>query len=201
MRSADAILPQGRTRPRTQTQGSEPLRLEHGRLAARGDGARRDPAHAPVLPDRGGVAIAGASSVPLLPGDPTATAAALGGQRRDDAIFVPLHSHARSDRVSQAVDRVWLVHPGARGDDRDPVLRLFSPVAVVLVLGIYFTGLGKSTRLSFAVYATCAGMQPLVGDARDRRVLPTPARSPPTRLPSTIRSSSRRSSSSCCSRR
>jgi serine/threonine protein kinase len=35
-------------------------------------------------------------------------------------------------------------------------------VPVVLVLGIYFTGLGKSYRLSLAVYAVCAGMQLLV---------------------------------------
>jgi eukaryotic-like serine/threonine-protein kinase len=44
-----------------------------------------------------------------------------------------------------------------------PVFGAFSPAPVVLVLGVYFTGLGKSGRLAAMVYATCAGMQGLVG--------------------------------------
>jgi serine/threonine-protein kinase len=40
-----------------------------------------------------------------------------------------------------------------------PYFGVFSPAAVILVLGIYFTGLGKNTRLAFSVYAVCAGAQ------------------------------------------
>src|SRR5262249_40817284 len=58
-----------------------------------------------------------------------------------------------------------------------PYFGCFSPAPIVLVLGIYFTGLGKSTRLAYAVYGTCAGMQLLVsalvisGAAHDTGVL------------------------------
>ena len=44
-----------------------------------------------------------------------------------------------------------------------PAFGAFSPVPMLLVLGIYFIGLGKSGPLAAAVYATCAGMQALVG--------------------------------------
>jgi len=55
----------------------------------------------------------------------------------------------------------WFV-PAACVSTAIPYFGVFSPVAVVLVLGIYFTGLGKSWRLSLAVYAVCAGMQAFV---------------------------------------
>ena len=55
----------------------------------------------------------------------------------------------------------WFV-PAACVTTAIPYFGAFSPVAVILVLGIYFTGLGRSSRLALAVYAVCAGMQLLV---------------------------------------
>src|SRR5205807_10144503 len=52
----------------------------------------------------------------------------------------------------------WFV-PAACVTTAIPYFGSFSPAPVVLVLGIYFTGLGKSSRLALAVYATCAGAQ------------------------------------------
>ena len=43
-----------------------------------------------------------------------------------------------------------------------PFFGVFSPAPLVLVLAIYFTGLGRSGRLSLAVYLTCAGAQAIV---------------------------------------
>jgi eukaryotic-like serine/threonine-protein kinase len=43
-----------------------------------------------------------------------------------------------------------------------PYFGAFSPASVAFVLGIYFTGLGKNTRLAYMVYAVLAGVQGLV---------------------------------------
>jgi len=44
-----------------------------------------------------------------------------------------------------------------------PFFGAFSPAAVVLVLGIYFTGLGKSSWMAVVLYVVAAGVQGLVG--------------------------------------
>ena len=80
------------------------------------------------------------------------------------AIAFLLAAHARSDRVSQTIHGPGLVRARGRRHHRVAgVAGVFSPAPVVLVLGVYFTGLGKSGRLAAMVYATCAGMQGLVG--------------------------------------
>jgi len=44
-----------------------------------------------------------------------------------------------------------------------PFFGAFSPAPVVLVLGIYFTGLGKSPRMAVVLYVVAAGVQGVVG--------------------------------------
>ncbi|TMQ19549.1 MAG: hypothetical protein E6J91_06030 [Deltaproteobacteria bacterium] len=44
-----------------------------------------------------------------------------------------------------------------------PFFGAFSPAPVVLVLGIYFTGLGKSPRMAVVLYVLAAGVQGAVG--------------------------------------
>jgi serine/threonine-protein kinase len=56
----------------------------------------------------------------------------------------------------------WIVIAGA-ATTAIPFFGAFSPAPVVLVLGIYFTGLGKSPRLAFALYLLAAGVQATVG--------------------------------------
>jgi serine/threonine-protein kinase len=55
-----------------------------------------------------------------------------------------------------------LIIPAACVTSAIPFFGVFSPAPIVLVLGIYFTGLGKNARLAFVVYAVCAGMQALI---------------------------------------
>jgi hypothetical protein len=43
-----------------------------------------------------------------------------------------------------------------------PFFGAFSPAPVVLVLGIYFTGMGKSPRMAFGLYLLAAGVQAAV---------------------------------------
>jgi serine/threonine-protein kinase len=120
------------------------------------------------------IACVGAAAALVLPGDPTATwlmlaavVVALG------AIAFLLHrtrNPLEFNRPSTILG--WFV-PAVCVTSAIPYFGVFSPAAVVLVLGIYFTGLGKNTRLAFAVYAVCAGAQLVVatlvitGAARD----------------------------------
>ena len=123
------------------------------------------------------IAIVGGASAFLLPGDPTISALLLGAVSTSLVAIAFLYQRTRDPvafrRPSTSLG--WFV-PAACVTAAIPYFGVFSPVAVVLVLGIYFTGLGKSWRLSFAVYAVCAGMQLLVaimviGGARDTGIV------------------------------
>ncbi|HEY0478568.1 MAG TPA: serine/threonine-protein kinase [Kofleriaceae bacterium] len=56
----------------------------------------------------------------------------------------------------------WLVIAAA-ATTAIPFFGAFSPAPVVLVLGIYFTGLGKSPRMAVVLYVVAAGVQGVVG--------------------------------------
>ena len=109
------------------------------------------------------IALAGACAVPLLPGDPTATLMLLSAVGLALVAIVFLWSRTKDPvkfrRPSTGLG--WFV-PAACVTTAIPFFGSFSPAPVVLVLGIYFTGLGKSSRLAYAVYATCAGAQAVV---------------------------------------
>ncbi len=109
------------------------------------------------------VGLAGGASVLFLPGDPTiskllvvSVAVALGA-----VVFLYVRTLDPIAFRKPSTALGWFV-PAACVTSGIPFYGVFSPVAVVLILGIYFTGLGKSWRLSVAVYAVCAGMQLLV---------------------------------------
>ncbi|HEY5948060.1 MAG TPA: serine/threonine-protein kinase, partial [Kofleriaceae bacterium] len=109
------------------------------------------------------VGVAGGSSALFLPGDPTISALLLAAVATSLVAIAFLYMRTRDPiafrRPSTGLG--WFV-PAACVTTGIPYFGVFSPVAVVLVLGVYFTGLGKSWRLSMAVYAVCAGMQALV---------------------------------------
>ncbi|HUJ61628.1 MAG TPA: serine/threonine-protein kinase [Kofleriaceae bacterium] len=110
------------------------------------------------------IAVLGGLSVPLLPGDPTASVLVLAAVGMSIMAILFLLSRSR-DPVSfrkPSTGLGWFI-PAACVTTAIPFFGAFSPAPLVLVLGIYFTGLGKSWRLAFAVYYTCAGMQALVG--------------------------------------
>ena len=109
------------------------------------------------------IAVAGALAVPFLRGDPTASGLMISAIA---VSFVAMGFLFNRTRDPEAFRRPstglgWFV-PAACVTTGIPFFGAFSPVPVVLVLGVYFTGLGKSIRLSLAVYAVCAGMQALV---------------------------------------
>jgi eukaryotic-like serine/threonine-protein kinase len=109
------------------------------------------------------IAAAGAIAVPFLRGDPTASGLMISAIA---VSFVAMGFLFNRTRDPEAFRRPstglgWFV-PAACVTTGIPFFGAFSPVPVVLVLGVYFTGLGKSIRLSLAVYAVCAGMQALV---------------------------------------
>ena len=109
------------------------------------------------------IAAAAAIAVPFLRGDPTASGLMISAIA---VAFVAMAFLFNRTRDPEAFRRPstglgWFV-PAACVTTGIPFFGAFSPVPVVLVLGVYFTGLGKSLRMSLAVYAVCAGMQALV---------------------------------------
>lgn len=110
------------------------------------------------------IAIIGAAAVFVLPGDPTVSMlmlCAVGAALVAIAfLFRRTYDPVAFRRRSTGLG--WFV-PAAAVTTSIPYFGSFSPAAIVLVLGVYFTGLGKSRALSLAVYAVCAGMQGLVG--------------------------------------
>ena len=109
------------------------------------------------------IATLGVAAVPLLPGERIASTLILIACAVSYVAIAFLYNRTRDleafSRPSTTLG--WFV-PAACVTTAIPYFGAFSPVAVVLVLGVYFTGLGRSSRLAFAVYAVCAGMQLLV---------------------------------------
>jgi serine/threonine-protein kinase len=111
-----------------------------------------------------GIAICGGLGAALLPGDPIATLLLVSSVAVAIAAMVFLLLRSRDPvqfrRPTTALG--WFI-PAACVTTAIPYFGAFSPAPLVLVLGVYFTGLGRSSRLAYAVYAVCAGMQALVG--------------------------------------
>jgi serine/threonine-protein kinase len=109
------------------------------------------------------IGVGGGASVPLLPGDPTASVMIMVGVGVAITAALFLLNRTRDPvafrKPSTALG--WFL-PAAAVTTGIPFFGSFSPVAVVLVLGIYFVGLGRSGKLAAACYAACAGMQALV---------------------------------------
>ncbi len=109
------------------------------------------------------IGMCGGLSVPLLPGDPTATAILLSavGLALSAVLFLWLRTSDPLKFRRPSTMLGWYV-PAVCVTASLPYFGVFSPAAVVLVLGIYFTGLGKNSGLALAVYVTCAGAQAIL---------------------------------------
>jgi len=126
------------------------------------------------------IGVGGGTSALVLDGDPVITKLMLVGVivALSGVLFLWLRTRDPVAFRRPSTSLGWFV-PAACVTTAVPYYGSFSPAAVVLVLGVYFTGLGKSWRLSMAVYGVCAGMQLLVGalviaGARDTGIIQPP---------------------------
>ncbi len=109
------------------------------------------------------IALVGGVAAAVLPGDPTATALLVSSVGiAIMAIAFLLYRTGDPYRFRLPSTALGWFIPAACVTTAIPYFGVFSPVSVVLVLGIYFTGLGKNTTLAFAVFGVCAGMQGVV---------------------------------------
>ncbi len=110
-----------------------------------------------------GVAVAGTGGVLLLPGDPTATAIVLSAVGLSLVAIIFLWTRTSDPmKFRRPATAIGFLVPALGVTSALPFYGVFSPAPVVLVLGIYFTSLGKSSRLAWAVYAVCAGTQAIL---------------------------------------
>jgi hypothetical protein len=111
-----------------------------------------------------GIGLGGAAGATVLPGDPIATKLFLSAVIVSVFGLAFLYNRTRDPiqfrRASTGLG--WFI-PAACASTSIPYFGAFSPVAIVLVLGVYFTSLGKSLRLAMTLYGVCAGMQAFVG--------------------------------------
>jgi serine/threonine-protein kinase len=110
------------------------------------------------------IGLLGGAGATTLPGDPLVTRIFLvsvgGGLFGLLMLFVRTRDLVQFRRPSTNI--AWML-PGTCATPAVPFFGAFSPVAVVLVLGIYFIGLGRSLRLSVLLYAVCAAVQGVTG--------------------------------------
>jgi serine/threonine-protein kinase len=108
-------------------------------------------------------AVAAASLVPLN-GDPTARAIMLTAIAASAfaTVFMIYRTRDPAQFRRQSTGLGWVVI-AAGASTAIPFFGAFSPAPVVLVLGIYFTSLGKSPRLAFVLYVVAASVQGATG--------------------------------------
>src|SRR6185369_4965092 len=106
------------------------------------------------------IALAGALSVPLLPGEALTGMCVLIAVGASLAGIVFLYARTMDPvKFRQRSTLVGWYLPAVCVTTAIPYFGVFSPAPLVLVLGVYFVGLGKSGPLAIATYATCAGAQ------------------------------------------
>ncbi|MEP6865443.1 MAG: serine/threonine-protein kinase [Deltaproteobacteria bacterium] len=106
------------------------------------------------------IGIVGGAGATTLPGDPTVTKVFLAGVgvALVGLLFLFLRTRDLVQFRRPSTNIAWII-PGTCASLAVPFFGSFSPVSIILVLGIYFVGLGRSLRLTLALYAVCAGMQ------------------------------------------
>ena len=107
--------------------------------------------------------VAGASLF-WLHGDPTALSIMLIAISASGfaTVFMLYRTRSAAEFRRPSTALGWLVI-AASATTAIPFFGAFSPAPVVLVLGIYFTGMGKSPRMAVMLYVVAAGVQGLVG--------------------------------------
>ena len=116
------------------------------------------------------IAVSGALAVPLLPGAAWTGMCVLVAVGVSLAAIVFLFART-TDPIrfrSKSTLFGWYV-PAVCVTSAIPYFGVFSPAPLVLVLGVYFVGLGKSTTLAMGVYADVRVRAARVRRARDRR--------------------------------
>ena len=111
--------------------------------------------------------------MPLLPGDSTASVVLLSaiGVALVAIMFLYLRTSDPLQFRKRSTSLGWFI-PAMCVTSALPYFGVFSPAPVILVLGIYFTGLGKSQTLALAVYAVCAGAQGVLAALVITRAIP-----------------------------
>jgi serine/threonine-protein kinase len=152
--------------------GSEPNPSLHGPTHGTTVGSPLEAlAHAEILGTRRFchvgmmIAIGGAIGAYVLPGHVIATRIFLGGIGIAFVSLIYLLHRTRNpatyhDGIGTAL--AWYI-PACAVCGAIPYFGPFSPVAVLLVFGTYFTGTGASFRLALAIYITCALAQAVTG--------------------------------------
>jgi serine/threonine-protein kinase len=111
-----------------------------------------------------GIGLLGAAAATVLPGDRIATRLFLIAVGVSVFGLAFLYNRTRDPiefrRPSTSLG--WFI-PAACASTSIPFFGAYSPVSLVLVLGVYFTGLGRSLRLSITIWAVCSGMELFVG--------------------------------------
>jgi serine/threonine-protein kinase len=111
------------------------------------------------------IAVGAMITVPLLPGHPISTYVFLASIAIGILALAYLY-HRTSDPATYydgiGVAVGWYL-PCAACGGAIPFFGPFSPVPVILVLGIYFASLGQSFRLALTLYLTCAVVQGVTG--------------------------------------
>jgi len=111
-----------------------------------------------------GIGLLGAAAATVLPGDPMVTKLFLGAVTVSIFGLGFLYNRTRdpTEFRKASTSLGWFI-PAACASTSVPYFGAFSPVSLVLVLGVYFTGLGRSLRLSITIWSVCAGMELFVG--------------------------------------
>ena len=111
------------------------------------------------------IAIGGLSAMPFLPGGYYETRVFVVGVAIGIAGMIGLLYKARDPATfhdGPLVAICWFI-AGVAVNSAVPYFGPYSPVPILMLMGIYFVGLGQSSRLAFALYAACAAVQAASG--------------------------------------
>jgi eukaryotic-like serine/threonine-protein kinase len=108
------------------------------------------------------IALGGVIALPFLPGDPTATKLLVASISIASVGLTYLLFRTRNAvRLhGWAVAFAWYI-PAICVTTAIPYFGAFSPAPILLVLGVYFTGMGSSRWLATSIYLSCAASQAL----------------------------------------
>jgi len=110
------------------------------------------------------ISVVGTFGASLLPGDPFVFKLFVASAIIAIAGLGFLFSRTRNlEQFRRPSTSIWWIVPGACATSAVPFFGAYSPASIVLVLGIYFTGLGRNLRLSVGLYLICAAVQGATG--------------------------------------